>query len=275
MKGIKTIVGLVLLFSLACKQEVDFPLPKGGGVRLVVDGIITNETKAHQVKLTYSSKFNSTLIPLVDDATVFITEGTNTYMLRGKGKGLYETDSIVTGEIGKTYTLEIKLPNGRSYQASSTMQSIGNIDSLRVVLKKEATIQEEYYSIIGTASILSEYFMVETEINGERDGTIQDVSFENSRYLLNGQIINAEIGYIEKDNSKLISGRNKINIRILSIDQNYREFISAFQEQLQNGDFLGGLFDGPAANVPTNISNGALGAFGAFAVSQKEVELEK
>jgi hypothetical protein len=234
MKGIKTIVGLVLLFSLACKQEVDFPLPKGGGQRLVVDGIITNETKAHQVKLTYSSKFNSTVIPLVDDATVFITEGTNSYMLQGKGKGLYETDSIVTGEIEKTYTLNITLKNGMSYQAESTMQGIGNIDSLRIVLKKDAIIQEEYYSIIGTATILSEYFMVETEINGERDGTIQDVSFENSRYLLNGQIINAEIGFIQNDNSKLISGSNKINIRILSIDQNYREFISAFQEQLQS-----------------------------------------
>ncbi|MGK0380246.1 MAG: hypothetical protein ACJA1Z_004080 [Patiriisocius sp.] len=275
MKGIKTIVGLVLLFSLACKQEVDFPLPKGGGQRLVVDGIITNETKAHQVKLTYSSKFNSTVIPLVDDATVFITEGTNSYMLQGKGKGLYETDSIVTGEIEKTYTLNITLKNGMSYQAESTMQGIGNIDSLRIVLKKDAIIQEEYYSIIGTATILSEYFMVETEINGERDGTIQDVSFENSRYLLNGQIINAEIGFIQNDNSKLISGSNKINIRILSIDQNYREFISAFQEQLQNGSFLGGLFDGPAANVPSNISNGALGAFGAFAVTQKKVELQK
>jgi hypothetical protein len=275
MKGIKTIVGLVLLFSLACKQEVDFPLPKGGGQRLVVDGIITNETKAHQVKLTYSSKFNSTVIPLVDDATVFITEGTNSYMLQGKGKGLYETDSIVTGEIEKTYTLNITLKNGMSYQAESTMQGIGNIDSLRIVLKKDAIIQEEYYSIIGTATILSEYFMVETEINGERDGTIQDVSFENSRYLLNGQIINAEIGFIQNDNSKLISGSNEINIRILSIDQNYREFISAFQEQLQNGSFLGGLFDGPAANVPSNISNGALGAFGAFAVTQKKVELQK
>jgi hypothetical protein len=275
MKGIKTIVGLVLLFSLACKQEVDFPLPKGGGQRLVVDGIITNETKAHQVKLTYSSKFNSTVIPLVDDATVFITEGTNSYMLQGKGKGLYETDSIVTVEIEKTYTLNITLKNGMSYQAESTMQGIGNIDSLRIVLKKDAIIQEEYYSIIGTATILSEYFMVETEINGERDGTIQDVSFENSRYLLNGQIINAEIGFIQNDNSKLISGSNKINIRILSIDQNYREFISAFQEQLQNGSFLGGLFDGPAANVPSNISNGALGAFGAFAVTQKKVELQK
>ncbi|MFT6948232.1 MAG: hypothetical protein ACJARP_002665 [Vicingaceae bacterium] len=275
MKGIKTIVGLVLLFSLGCKQEVDFPLPKGGGQRLVVDGIITNETKAHQVKLTYSSKFNSTVIPLVDDATVFITEGTNSYMLQGKGKGLYETDSIVTGEIEKTYTLNITLKNGMSYQAESTMQGIGNIDSLRIVLKKDAIIQEEYYSIIGTATILSEYFMVETEINGERDGTIQDVSFENSRYLLNGQIINAEIGFIQNDNSKLISGSNEINIRILSIDQNYREFISAFQEQLQNGSFLGGLFDGPAANVPSNISNGALGAFGAFAVTQKKVELQK
>ena len=275
MKGIKTIIALLVVFSCACKQEVDFPLPKGGGQRLVVDGIITNEAKAHQVKLTYSSKFNSSLIPIVENASVFITEGTSRYLLQEKGNGIYETDSMVKGEIGKTYTLDITLKDGASYRAESTMLAVGNIDSLRVVLAVEAGTPEEYYSIIGSATIVTEYFMVETEINGERDGTIKDVSFEDSKYLVNGKVIDAEIGFIEKDNSKLITGRNKINIRLLSIDQNYREFISAFQEQLQNGEFLGGLFDGPAANVPTNINNGALGVFGAFAVTQKEVELQK
>ncbi|MBL4710385.1 MAG: DUF4249 domain-containing protein [Flavobacteriales bacterium] len=275
MRGIKTLISLVIIFSFACTEKVDFPLPEDGGQRLVVDGTITDETKAHQVKLSYSSKFNSSVIPSVENAVVFITEGTDRHLLQGKGRGIYETDPLVKGEIGKTYFLEVTLQNGETYRAKSTMQAIGSIDSLRVELKKETGEEEEYYSIIGDATILSEYFMVETEINGQRDGTIRDVSFEDSKYLVNGQIIDTEIGYVEQDNSNLISGNNTINIRMVSIDQNYREFVSAFQLQLDNGDFLGGLFDGPVANVPTNISNGALGAFGAFAVAQREVQIQK
>ena len=38
-------------------------------------------------------------------------------------------------------------------------------------------------------------------------------------------------------------------------------------------DWGGGPFSGPPANVPSNISNGALGFFSANAVSSKSVEI--
>ena len=34
--------------------------------------------------------------------------------------------------------------------------------------------------------------------------------------------------------------------------------------------FRGGLFDGPPANVPTNVSNGAMGYFSASSVTYSE-----
>ncbi len=277
MKRIKLLIGIVVIFNFGCEQKIDFPVPEGGAQRLVVDGIITDETKAHQVKLTYTSQFNSSIIPTVENAVVFITDGNVRHFLQGKGKGIYETDSLVKGEIGKTYTLEINLPNGDNYKAQSTMQAIGSIDSLRVELTTEEVEDEEdqeFYTFYANALILSEHFMVETEINGKRFGTIKNVGYGNSKFLANGQLIDGAIAFIEKADSNFVIGSNTVNFRFSSIDQNYREFLIGFSAQLNRGDDgLGGLFEGPAANVPSNINNGALGIFGAFAVTEKKIEV--
>lgn len=270
---------MIVIFNVACEQKIDFPVPEGGAQRLVVDGIITNETKAHQVKLTYSNQFNSSIIPVVDNAVIYIADGTNRYLLQGIGNGIYETDPLVKGEIGKTYSLEISLQNGDNYRAQSTMNAIGSIDSLRFELSTEEVEDEEdqeFYTIYANASILSEHFMVETEINGERYGTIRNVGYGDSKFLTNGQLIDGVVGFVEKEDSKFVDVSNIVTIRMSSIDHNYREFLIAFGAQLNRGDDgFGGLFDGPAANIPSNINNGALGVFGAFAVTEKEIEIQK
>ena len=278
MKKIHILISLLVIFSFGCEQKIDFPVPEGGAQRLVVDGIITNETKAHQVKLSYSSQYNSSVIPLVENAVVQITDGTNRYLLQEIGNGIYETDPLVQGEIGKTYTLEISLQNGEDYRAQSTMQAIGNIDSLRVELFTEEIEDgvEELYGIYADALILSEYFMIETKVNGQKYGTIRDIRHEETRLYANGRLVDEEVNTLNKEDSSLVDGNNTVTIRMSSIDQNYQEFLNGFNAQLNRGDDgLGGLFEGPAANVPSNINNGALGAFGAFAVTEKNIIINK
>jgi len=278
MKKIHILISLLVIFSFGCEQKIDFPVPEGGAQRLVVDGIITNETKAHQVKLSYSSQYNNSVIPLVENAVVQITDGTNRYLLQEIGNGIYETDPLVQGEIGKTYTLEISLQNGEDYRAQSTMQAIGNIDSLRVELFTEEIEDgvEELYGIYADALILSEYFMIETKVNGQKYGTIRDIRHEETRFYANGRLVDEEVNTLNKEDSSLVDGNNTVTIRMSSIDQNYQEFLNGFNAQLNRGDDgLGGLFEGPAANVPSNINNGALGAFGAFAVTEKNIIINK
>jgi len=278
MKKIHILISLLVIFSFGCEQKIDFPVPEGVAQRLVVDGIITNETKAHQVKLSYSSQYNNSVIPLVENAVVQITDGTNRYLLQEIGNGIYETDPLVQGEIGKTYTLEISLQNGEDYRAQSTMQAIGNIDSLRVELFTEEIEDgvEELYGIYADALILSEYFMIETKVNGQKYGTIRDIRHEETRFYANGRLVDEEVNTLNKEDSSLVDGNNTVTIRMSSIDQNYQEFLNGFNAQLNRGDDgLGGLFEGPAANVPSNINNGALGAFGAFAVTEKNIIINK
>lgn len=283
MKKVKLLIGIIVIFNFACEQKIDFPVPEGGAQRLIVDGSITDETKAHQVKLTYSSQFNSSIIPPVENALVQITDGTNRYLLQERGKGLYETDPSVKGEIGKAYTLEISLPNGEDYRAYSTMQPIGSIDSLRVELSTVEVEDEdedeefqEFYVIYANGLILSDYFMIHVEVNGQKYGTIRNVGYGDSKFLTNGQLIDGVLASVETDDANFVDGNNSVTIRMLSIDQDYREFLIGFGAQLYSGDDgLGGLFEGPAANVPGNINNGALGVFGAFAVAKRDITILK
>lgn len=272
------IMSLVSFLTTACEQKIDFPIPEGGAVRLVVDGIITNETKAHQVKLSYSSHFNSSVVHKEDNAVVQISDGVNNFLLHAKGNGVYETETTVKGEIGKTYTLKISLPNGDKYEAKSAMSAIGSIDSLwNEITTEEVEDMElkEFYNTYADLTILSEYFLLETDINGNRYGTIKDLGYGSIQYT-DGRLKDVLVSLVEKDDSNFLAGSNTITIRMSSTDKSFYEFLIGFTAQLNRGDDgLGGIFDGPAANVQGNINNGAVGYFGAFAVTTKDIIIKQ
>lgn len=271
MKKLKIILVLFIVITTGCTQKIDFPLPKEGAQRLVVDGKITNEVKAHQVKLTYTSEFNSTIIPAVLGASVSINDGVSRYNLTEKADGIYETDSDVQGEIGKTYQLQITLKNGDYYEANSKMDPVGTIQNIR--FEEFSDEEEEGFDIYIDAQGEANYYLFETEINGKQLSTIKDVSYADSSFLLNNQFIDVVVTYIDKLDLK--DGSNTISLRMESIDKDYRDFLEAFGFQLNNGEDFGGLFDGPAANIPSNVSNGAVGMFRASAVATKSIEIIK
>src|SRR5688572_20527446 len=94
--------------------------------RLVVEGLITNQRKAHQVKLT---RVNTALpdnpSAVVSGAEVSITDGEVTWILyeQTESSGIYLTDSLVSGKVGKTYTLTIRIAD-EVYSASDHMEPV-------------------------------------------------------------------------------------------------------------------------------------------------------
>ncbi len=100
---------------------------------LVVEGLITDENRPYEVRLSRTALSKEEDPEVVTDADVFITnEEKNVFNFQNAGNGIYRSDSTeFTGIVGKTYILHIKTGNGKQYESKSClMQPVPDIDTL-------------------------------------------------------------------------------------------------------------------------------------------------
>ena len=82
--------------------------------------------------------------------------------------------------------------------------------------------------------------------------------------------IQKELNWYEDEKINLYTG-DTITFELNVLSRAYYDFLRAAKREISGGNPL---FAGPPANVPGNISNGALGIFGAYTISRQSVILE-
>lgn len=124
------------LFS--CIDQISLPI-RNEAPRLVVDGLITNEKPPYRVRLSFSGSFafdqENPQDQKITNATVTLKDdaGHSTALAHiPTNPGFYQTtDSSFIGQPGRTYTLTIRLADGKTYvSAPETMPAVPPIDSL-------------------------------------------------------------------------------------------------------------------------------------------------
>ena len=275
------IIFLILLTTLfACEQKIDWVVDESIK-KLVVDGSLTNELKKHSVQLSKSHGFNEgNTIEMVQNAIIKLSDGTNTfnYIEDVNNPGYYFTEIGIAGEIGKTYTLEIKLLHDIggfiNYSASAKMKPVFEIDSVI------ASYEQEIISIFGftDTSVFCGVKISAQELESKGDryllklytnsvllsdslGELPTISDEN----LNNFQFSEEIFFYE--DTSIIKLNDTVTVEVHSIEDTYLDFLLYYPQAQSGGDPLG--LSGPPANVPTNISNGGIGFFVVSAVSKK------
>lgn len=270
MKAIKYIPFFLLLLT-GCTEEIDLKLDNDEFQRLVVEAWLTDEAKAHEVKLSLTSDYFKNEAPVpAEGAVVSITDGTDVFALNEIEPGRYFTDENVSGKAGDTYTLNIDY-DGQKYTATSLLEAAPPIDSLEAVIEEDSDSSDEFneYTIL----------LYTTEPEGEGDHYYWS-SFPKDRpddqtrnyweiaeddFVDGNYIGGAEILYVEATPGETF------------IFEQYRitkeafDFFLAIQLETQ---FKGGLYDSPPANIPSNVDNGAVGFFVTAGVEKNEVTFE-
>ncbi len=118
-KGIIRFSGYLCLSLLigTCVEPYEFKVT-GTQSALVVDASLTNETKAHQARLTMTFALDQTLEEPVSNARLWIEDDMgNSVEMSETSPGSYATDSSFAGIVGRSYTLNIQLADGTFYQS--------------------------------------------------------------------------------------------------------------------------------------------------------------
>jgi hypothetical protein len=259
------LLSLLIIFVLpGCQKVINVDLNEAAP-RIVIEGVINDRRGPYTVMISKSgSYFNQPLLPRVTGALAIITDNSGiTDTLREVDNGIYFTSKI-RGIPGKTYTLKV-ISENKEFEGSSTMFSHVNIDSLTLVKSESQRLNFGGDNQKEIPLEIHCFFRDPTEKNFYRIKVFRNDSTITQNYRLfddqytNGQetelrVIHANAG-------------DKFRVELHSLDSKTFGYYRTLVDLLYNNP----VFGSTPANPDNNLSNGALGYFGAFAVSAKTI----
>lgn len=256
---------LAVFIGGGCQKVVDIDL-NDSEPRLIVDGLVCDSPGPYQINLQLSgSYFNQPDLNQVSGAVVIISDNAGmTDSLKEIASGVYQTSKL-KGIPGKTYKLKV-LSDNKEYAATTTMGCKVEIDSLAV--RKGKSIQIEFDGIReDNRAEIHCFFKDPKEKNYYRFKVYRNGILNVKNYTLyddqytNGQQIDFMVRRVEVG--------EVVRVELISIDKATYEYYRALGNVLHSNP----IFGSTPANPNTNLTNGAMGYFGAGAISSKTIDV--
>ena len=269
---------LFALLATACVREVDLEDVNGPpSGRLVVEGYFTSETKSHLVRLTRTGPAIVTGPPApVPGAAVTITDGERLFALDEKpaGSGLYFTADTVQGTVGKTYTLTITV-DGRTYTAADRMEPVAPFSERDLILlpgqylfyhpERGYTLEVPTARFGFPAAVQQTVGFVNPQLARDRGVNVYTSFYHFPGVEPNGLIPRTAAPLRFQRGDTLFQNR-------ASMSEAYQRFSRAM---LIQAEYFGGVLGTVPADVPTNVSGGAVGFFVASAVVSRRFRVRE
>ncbi len=257
----------IFLSFISCEKQVEWPLQSEHSNLIIVDGMITNEKKSHEIKITYPvTQLNETPKP-VSGATVLISDEDSTYQLteHPAGSGIYKTASYVIGRVGNHYTLLINL-KGKIYSAKTTLPQGYVFNPLQYA--KVGNNGLYHITWIANTYNAERFAMYEILLDWSNVPGYQNINPDSCKSrLLYYTLPTIDVSQVFAPvvEKQYFPEGTIITETRYSLTREHAEFIRAL---LSETNWQGGLFDSEHANIPTNLSDGAIGFFSACGVTK-------
>ncbi|MGQ7871413.1 DUF4249 domain-containing protein [Sunxiuqinia sp. sy24] len=275
MKSRYAIVCLFLLMTLfACTERVDFELDEAGEPLLVVFGEITNDTMAHEVRLSKSAPyFSNQAVEMVSNAELSLYDGVETIELAEdpERRGVYLTPVDYFGLVGREYRLDI---------SNVDVNADGELETYWVETEMKPTAPVFGVAVVYNVSwegwevgVFSEdnpntedYYLFKVYQNGVlATDSLHNYRAVDDRFFNGNELQGAFVQYFDEEKGEQVAKGDTITLEMAGITQEYYDFLVAVDRETSTKVPL---FSGPPANIKGNISNGALGFFAVMEVDR-------
>ncbi|HLP33104.1 MAG TPA: DUF4249 domain-containing protein [Bacteroidia bacterium] len=256
----------VALFS-SCEEVIDYDLDTAES-KLVIDGLISDQPGPYYVKLSLTAPYlKNEPTARVSGALVIVKDDLNNVdTLKEELPGNYKTSaSFPQGQVGRTYSLLVSY-KGKNYTASGKILPVANIDSLSYIYRKEGVSYPEdgYYVTMYAQEPAGQG-------NSYRFKFLQNGYFSNrsDRFVIaNDEFVDGN--YITFTTPFPVNMNDTIVLEGQSLTPEAYLYYMALVTQMNPNGF----FDSPPANLPTNISGGALGYFNTVAIKYRGIRIK-
>lgn len=254
-----------ILFALflftSCEEVIELDAPDNT-VKLVIEGQVTTEVDSSFVRLTQSVAYfdNTSTTPFVTNAQVEV----NGVVFNHVANGIYKPALGYVGVAGQNYSLKVT-HDSKTYVANSFLEPMFQVDTIVSVFKEKEGFIDEGYAVRyiarddrpRTKFTYFRFGFKSEETFGKDSFNDFRVLFDNRNSIMN-QPFMFELPFL----------RLKANDTALLIFRSIDEPVNRFYLALGNRGNGGGPFTTPPANLPTNITGGALGLFAAYDVKR-------
>lgn len=241
---------LIALFTFGCEKVVDVDLDTAPP-KLVVDASIQwiKGTSGNQqkIKLTTTTAYYNTSVPVVSGATVFITNSSNAIFnfIETGSSGEYLCNNFQP-VIGETYTLTV-VYNGQTYKATETMMAVPDIENTIEQNNQGGFTGDEieikfFYQDNGAED---NFYMIGFKPNNK---PFPDYGVLEDRFFQGNQMFGL---YADKD----LKAGDILNIKLYGISHQYYNYMNVLLSIAGNAG--GGPFQSPPATVRGNVINQA------------------
>jgi len=256
-------IASIFMFN-SCQKVINVNLVNAAP-QMVIEGLITDSVGPYIVKLSKSgSYFNQLELPPVSNAIVVISDNAGTTdTLKEMLSGIYLTSKLI-GKPGRTYTLTV-LSENKTYSGSTTMLSHIDIDSL--ILEKGQSfgfvsggngkndVRVDIHCIFTDPSEKNFYRI---KVNTNDSINVENYRLYDDQYT-NGaktdlQVRRANVGDVSL-------------VELISLDKSTYEYYRTLRDLVHSNP----IFGSTPANPNSNLTNGALGYFGACSISSKTI----
>jgi hypothetical protein len=252
----------LILFS-GCEKVINVDLNEAAP-KIVIEGLISDKRGPYTVTISKTaSYFNQPELQKVSGAIVVITDDfDNIDTLKESRPGAYVT-SRVRGIYGRTYQLKV-VAEGEEYTGSTTLAEKVNIDSLR--LRKSELEGFDFGNKEERKAEIHCFFMDPlTEKNYYRIKVYKNDSINTESYRLYDDQYSR--GLITELRISFAQAGNTYRVELLSLDKSTYTYYNTLGDLMYTNPFFGST----PANPISNLSNGALGYFGSYAISSRTI----
>lgn len=263
--NISSLLLMVLPMLLSsCEEKIDWELDTNIPKVIVVEGLLTNERKAHEVRISEPmGDPNGTPQP-VSGAFVAIYETgravKRAYRLQEVQPGRYLTDTTVRAVSGRLYQLFV-FYQGQEYWGDSSYMV--PVDKLKPLDYRKVPGRELWYELMFKET--DHASMTEIDLSWGHLVGFRNLPPEQTRAkIIYYTVKSIDVNKIFKPAKERVPFPvgTMVTRRQYSMNQAQEEFVRTLMAET---DWRGGLFDVQPGNVRNNLSEGAVGY---FAVSQ-------
>lgn len=266
--GLFVFLIFTMFCCISCEKAADWPLQSVELNKIVVDGMITNEIKKHEIRLSFPTvQPNQNPIP-VSGATIQISsaDGIMAFDEDPQRPGVYAARQAFAGKVARTYTLLINY-NGNIITSKDIMYPAIDFIFLRYIrhndtgLFKMSWVTNPYNP---NRPAMYEVILDWSDVEGYKN--LPDE--QTTARLLYYSLPTLDVSQIFAPSAEIVlfPPGTIITERRHSLSPQHADYLRAL---LSETTWQGGFFNTAAANIPSNISSGNLGFFSCCAVTTK------
>lgn len=257
----RCVLGLSLIFLLsACEEATDWSLDSGENEKLVIEGILTDEFKLQNIRLSLSGDELNGAVLGVGDASVEVevNGAVIAFAADSSTPGLYTSEIPFAVLDNLTYRLQI-IWQDELYTAASELSTVAPMPAIRFL--PYAGTDSLRFDDFAPLYNANQQAMYEMNVDWSHVTNDEDAEAKLLFFTFNTIDISALIRPVQ-DTVRFPRG-SRVIARKYGLNDDFAVYMRSLAIETY---WRGGIFYGAAASLPTNISNDGLGFFSTCAV---------